>query len=76
VTPAQRDHVRALAASWRAIAAAATANIKTMHAIGVRIDRVLDGDLVVEWATRLARELDEVAVDDEERELNNRRKEH
>lgn len=64
MTPSQRDHLRAVAASWRAVAAAASSNKKAMHAVGVRSDRVVAAAIVAERAEQLARELDELAEED------------
>ena len=61
MTPAQRESLMFLASSWRAVAAAASSNTRTMLALGVRTDRVFAAEEVAGAAEKLAAELDAIA---------------
>lgn len=61
MTAAQVHALLVLASTWRAVSAAASQNVRSMHALGVRIDRVLAGTHIVEAAAKLAAELEDFA---------------
>lgn len=58
---AQVHALLVLASTWRAVSAAASQNVRSMHALGVRLDRVLAGTHIVEAAAKLAAELEDFA---------------
>ena len=65
MTPAHRQALRELAASYRALGETARANLRVLVALGVRSDRHVFAGSIVEHSHRVARELDELAAEGE-----------